>query len=89
MRKGGSQDGRGNGYRQERDRVGPELRAEPALDLRPREIRNDDHPEGLGPEHEHEVHPVGSQEAVGLVVPAELVRQKRACDCGRQAQRHI
>ena len=89
MSEGCGQNGGGDGDGQERDRVGPELRAESPFRLRAREVRDDHHPEGLGPEYEHQIHAVGGQKAVGLLVPAELVREKRACDSGGETQRHI
>ena len=81
--------GRRNGDCHERERVGAELRAEPPFGLGAREVRDDDHPEGLGAEDEHEVDAVGGHEAVRLAVPPELVREESACHRGGQAQGHI
>ena len=89
MREGGRQDCGGDGHRKKGERVGPELRAEPSFRLGPRQVRDDDHPEGLGPEHEHEVDAVGRHEAVGLPASSELVREKSTGHGGREAQDHI
>ena len=78
-----------DGDHEEGHAVGPELGPEPALLLGTREIGDDDHPEGLGPEHQHEVDPVGGHEPVRPQVPPELVRQERPGEGGREAQRDI
>ncbi len=89
MREERRQDGGGNGHGQESQCVGPKLRAEPPFRLGASQVWNDDHPEGLRAEHEHEVDAVGGHEAVRLAVPPELVRQKGTGDRGGQAQDHI
>jgi hypothetical protein len=80
---------RGDGDDEERHAVGPELGAEPTLLLGAREIRDDDHPECLGPEHQHEVDAICGHEPVRPQIPPELVRQERAGQGGREAQRDI
>ena len=87
--EGRRQDSCGDGDRQEGERVSPEFGAEPSLCLGAGQVGDDHHPEGLSTEHEHEVDPVGGQEAVGPRVPAELVRQEGAGNGGGQAQGHI
>ena len=56
---------------------GATLATEPPLRGRAREIRDDDHPEGLRGEDEDEVHAVRAEEPVSLSVPAELVGEER------------
>ena len=89
MREDRRQDRGRDSHRKKGERVGPELRAEPPFRLGAGQVRDDDHPEGLGPEHEHEVDAVSSHEAVGLPASPELVRQEGTCHGGRQAQGHI
>ena len=89
VREDRRQDRRRDRNGQERECIGAELRAEPSFRLGASQVWNDDHPEGLGAEHEHEVDAVGGHETVGLLVSPELVRQKGTGDGGGQAQGHI
>ena len=77
-REDGDEHGHRHGEREKGDRVRTALAAEPALGRRAREIRDDDHPEGLRGEDEHEVDAVRPKEAVGLGGAAELVGEQRA-----------
>ena len=74
---------------EEGDGIGTELGAEPPLRLGTGEVGHDHHAEGLGTEHEDQIDPVGGHEAIGLVVPAELVREKGTGHRGGKAQSHI
>jgi hypothetical protein len=78
-----------DGDGQEGECIGSKLRAEPPFGLGASQVGDDHHPEGLGPEHEHEVDAVSGHEAVGLPVSAELVRQEGTGHCRGEAQRHI
>ena len=62
-----------------------ELRRQASLERRARQVRHDHEPRRLRGEHDHEVDAVRREEAVGLRVAAELVRQVRACDRRRRA----
>ena len=68
---------------------GTELGAEPPLGLGTGQVGHDHHAEGLGTEHEDQIDAVGGHEAVRLVVPAELVRQKGTGHSGGKAQSNI
>ena len=89
MREDRRQDRGGNGHRKKGQRVGPELRPEAPFRLSAGQVRDDDHPEGLGPEHEHEVDTVGGHEAVGLPASSEFVGQEGTGHSGGQTQGHI
>ena len=69
--------------------IGAELGAEPPLRLGAGEVGHDHHAERLGTEHEDQVDAVSGHEAVRLVVPAELVREKGTGHRGGKAQSHI
>ena len=89
MREDRRQDRRWNRHCKKGQRVGPELRPEAPFRLSAGQVRDDDHPEGLGPQHEHEVDAVRGHEAVGLPASSEFVRQEGTGHSGGQTQGHI
>jgi len=68
----------GYGEREKRQGVRAHLPSEAAGGHSPRQVRHDDHAEGLCREHQHEVDAVRREKAVGLRRAAEFVRQQGA-----------
>ena len=87
--EGGREDGGRNGDRDEGDRVSPELAPQLPGGFGPGEIRHDDHAEGLGAEHQDQIHAIGRHEPVRLDVATELVSEECAGNRRGEAQRHI
>ena len=71
-------DAGGNGEHQDRDPVGAGVAAQRPGRVRPRQVRDDHHPERLRREDEDDVDGVGAEEAVGLGGAPEAVGEQRA-----------